>query len=92
MDWFIKFNCPYFATVPLDHVSSLGMFIVFFLIGVPALGTIIFTGNFETVASPRLPDSPVVNPNSTNTYRETSLCPSLARYIVVHTFKDLKSY
>lgn len=63
MGLFVKFNCPYFATVPLDHVSSLDMFIVFFLIEVPALGTIILTGNFETVASPRLPDSPRSEPN-----------------------------
>lgn len=79
---FIKFHHPYFAIIPLYHIHSSGMFIVFFLIGVPMLETKILIGNIEMAASPRLPDSPLLNLNSTNIYQETLSCPSLARYIV----------
>lgn len=46
------------------------------------LGTEILIGNFETAASPKLPDLPQLNLNSTNIHQEALPCPSLARYIV----------
>lgn len=41
----MKFNCAHFVKVSLYHISSLGMFIVFLLIGMLMLGTNLM-GNF----------------------------------------------
>ena len=59
----MKFNCSHFAIVPLYHISSLGMFIEFFLIGVPMLGTIILIGNFWDSCQPQAPRLTPGEPN-----------------------------
>ena len=59
----MKFNCSHFAIVPLYHISSLGMFIEFFLIGVPMLETIILIGNFWDSCQPQAPRLTPGEPN-----------------------------
>lgn len=59
----MKFYCSHFAIVPLYHISSLGMFIMFFLIEVPILGTKILIGNFLDSYQPQAPRLTPSEPN-----------------------------